>query len=173
MAKSLLPSRNLPFMDRIYFEPMSGCWIWGGGWSSAGYGMINQGGISRYAHRVSYEMHKGQIPDGLTIDHLCRNTACCNPDHLEAVTMGVNIRRGTAPCAVNAHKTHCPKGHPLVDGNVDRKMGKFGPKRECSTCRRARIRAVYTNMDPIEKAAYIAIQADRKRRKREEKRGAA
>jgi len=75
-----------------------------------------------------------QIPTGLTIDHLCRNTSCGNPDHLEAVPGGVNTLRGYSPPARNARKAHCPHGHPLSDGNLYRYPN---PKdwRECRQCR--------------------------------------
>lgn len=70
----------------------TGCWIWRAGMGAAGYGMNN----SRAAHRVMYERHKGPIPDGLVLDHLCRNPPCVNPDHLEPVTPGENTRRGNS-----------------------------------------------------------------------------
>lgn len=75
-----------------------GCWIWIGYVAPNGYGYINVGkGIPRRVHRVSYEHFVGPIPDGLTIDHLCANVLCVNPDHLEAVTLQENKRRGGKP----------------------------------------------------------------------------
>lgn len=68
----------------------------------------------KYAHRAAYEAAYGPIPKGLVIDHLCRNTECCNPEHLEAVTQRVNALRGTSRPAVNARKETCPKGHPFT-----------------------------------------------------------
>lgn len=65
------------------------------------------------AHRVAYELCIGPIPTGLTIDHLCRNTRCVNPKHLEAVTLRENILRGTGPTAHNAAKSACRRGHPF------------------------------------------------------------
>ena len=107
------------------------CWIWNGGRSHKGYGMIN--GVSRrgdrqalYAHRVVYEALVGPIPDGLTIDHLCRNRACMNPAHMEPVTSRENTLRGFGPGAICARATHCLRGHPY-----DRK-GKRN--RWCSIC---------------------------------------
>lgn len=70
------------------------------------------------AHRLSYEAHKGKIPKGLTIDHLCRNTICINPEHLEAVTNKENVLRGISFSAINAKKTHCLKGHPFSGKNL-------------------------------------------------------
>jgi hypothetical protein len=73
-----------------------GCWIWTSE-TVKGYGRFKRGDRSRImAHRYSYELEHGSIPEGLTIDHLCRTTLCVRPDHLEPVTMQENIRRGLA-----------------------------------------------------------------------------
>lgn len=90
-----MPYLPRPF-DHFYIpEPNSGCWLWiGSERESGGYGFIVRNGRSTAAHRVSYEMAKGPIPEGLVIDHLCRVHCCVNPDHLEAVTQLVNVRRG-------------------------------------------------------------------------------
>ena len=82
--------------DKISPEPMSGCWLWEGGWSSRGYGVFWVEEFQIKAHKATYIMTKGAIPKGLELDHLCRNRCCCNPDHLEAVTHLVNVRRGNA-----------------------------------------------------------------------------
>lgn len=95
-------------------DASSGCWEWTGSMHAAGYGLFRD----RLAHRISYEVHVGSIPEGLTIDHLCRNRRCVNPLHLEAVTIAVNVLRGESPPARNARKTHCPKGHPYDDENT-------------------------------------------------------
>jgi hypothetical protein len=70
------------------------CLIWPGGCTSDGYGETFVNGRVVYVHRIAYEGAFGPIPDGFEIDHLCRNRACCNPAHLEAVTRAVNTRRG-------------------------------------------------------------------------------
>jgi len=72
----------------------TGCWDWKMRKSTAGYGLLTRGGRTLQAHRVLYERHVGPIPDGLEIDHLCRNRGCVNPSHLEAVTRSTNLRRG-------------------------------------------------------------------------------
>ncbi len=88
-----LSSRYIP-------EPNSGCWLWLGELNSAGYGRISQGNnkigkrVRSLAHRVSYELAKGPVPEGFDLDHLCRVPCCINPDHLEPVTRSENNRRG-------------------------------------------------------------------------------
>lgn len=97
-----------------YIQRESGCWEWQGAKGPLGYGRwMPKGGKMSLAHRVMYERHKGPIPAGLSLDHLCRNPSCVNPDHLEAVTHRENCLRGIAPVAVNAVKTHCANGHPF------------------------------------------------------------
>lgn len=113
------------------------CWNWIGSINRGGYGVFTFGGRSGkklYGHRASYELHKGNIPDGLEIDHLCRNRKCVNPDHLEAVTRQVNTKRGIGPSIlgkINASKTHCKHGHEFTPENtIIRKTGG----RRCRQC---------------------------------------
>ncbi len=109
-------------------EALTGCWLWYGA-TGDGYGLF---GVKRRlvkAHRFSYEKHRGAIPKGMVLDHLCRNRSCVNPDHLEVVTFKENVLRGIGPTAINAAKTHCPLGHEYhrrADGN-----------RRCRTCKNA------------------------------------
>ena len=72
----------------------TGCWVWQRGRDSKGYGMTKRAGKATVAHRMVYERHVGRIPDGLQLDHLCRNRSCVNPAHLEPVTAAVNCQRG-------------------------------------------------------------------------------
>ncbi len=112
------------------------CWRWLGKPHESGYGRISPApGLTVYAHRYSYELLVHRIPVDLQIDHLCRNTMCVKPDHLEPVTQRVNQLRGEGPAAVNARKTHCPKGHPLAGEHLYSHTTRIGgPGRRCRTC---------------------------------------
>lgn len=110
------------------------CWIWQGPLNAAGYGYVTIDGKRQYVHRKAYETAKGEIPPGKHIDHLCRNRACMNDLHLEAVDPSVNVLRGIGPSAVNSRRTHCINGHELSGDNVRfRKRGER-IKRECRRC---------------------------------------
>ena|SRR6266850_7225626 len=117
------------------------CWVWQGALNKEGYARIRVPGfISKWAiHRASYEVFVGPIPDGLTIDHLCRNPPCINPEHLEPVSMEVNIRRGFGIGMVNQAKTTCHNGHPYVEGSyILEQLGDGKTGRRCVICRRKR-----------------------------------
>lgn len=86
-----------------------------------------------YVHRVAWETLRGPIPDGMQLDHLCRQRACWNPDHLEPVSPRENVLRGVGITAMNAKKTHCPQGHPYDDANTG--ITSTG-KRRCRACGR-------------------------------------
>lgn len=110
-------------------EPNSGCWIWMGNIDPRGYGRVMLHRISIFTHRLMYELIKGSIPESLVLDHLCRNPSCCNPDHLEPVTIGENLRRGE--CGKYQLKiTHCPQGHPYNEANTYFN----GKSRACRKC---------------------------------------
>lgn len=109
------------------------CWLWTAGLNN-GYGTIYGGRRSPLrAHRVAYELLVGPIPDGLTLDHLCRNRRCVNPAHLEPVSNRENILRGESFSAEQARRTHCPSGHPLEGDNLRPDQSKQG-KRACRLC---------------------------------------
>lgn len=101
---------------RVEDEP-GGCWIWPGS-KSVGYGLVLWRGKMKGTHVICYEHFVGPIPEGLELDHLCRHTDCCNPDHLEPVTGRVNTLRGVGPTAINARKTHCVNGHEFTEENT-------------------------------------------------------
>lgn len=110
-------------------EP-DGCLIWSASKCHLGYGRMSVAGRSAKAHRVSYELLVGPIPEGLVIDHLCRNRACVNPNHLEAVTQKVSVHRGGGVAAIKARKTRCHVGHPLAGDNL--RIDSYG--RHCRAC---------------------------------------
>jgi hypothetical protein len=122
------------FRPKFWPDFVSGCWVWINGLYDRRdfYGAFYIGGKMRRAHAVSYEHHKGPIADGLEIDHLCRNTLCVNPDHLEAVPHVVNVGRGNAGVYLS-ERTHCPAEHPYAGDNLMISNGR----RYCRICHRA------------------------------------
>lgn len=98
-AIDLTPVEQRRFEAKI--NKTDSCWLWIGGKQAAGYGSFGVRGSGKLAHRVSYELHRGAIPDGLHLDHLCRVKSCVNPDHLEPVTPRENVRRA-APYRVKS-----------------------------------------------------------------------
>lgn len=132
-------------------EKTDGCWLWKRPSSRDGYGRYAVAGRVVGVHRFAYEICVGPIPDGLVIDHVCHNEdpncaggpdcphrKCVNPAHLAAVTPGENALSGKSLWAVNARKTHCPKGHPYTTENtVIREIGGTS-HRFCRACEKAR-----------------------------------
>jgi hypothetical protein len=129
--------------DRFWakVEPTGFCWNWVAGKTTAGYGSFSlgkeHGGKIDYAHRVSYELLVGPIPEGLHLDHLCRNRGCVNPDHLEPVTCKTNVQR--SPTVGRHRAAECKRGHPLTGENV--RIRKNG-ERWCLECSRLRRRGL-------------------------------
>lgn len=113
----------------------SGCWTWTASLGPGGYGQfcLRRGVLVR-AHRWSYEAMVGPIPVGLVLDHLCRNRACVNPDHLDPVPNRVNLLRGTGFAATRAAQTKCRAGHPFDQANT---YVKANGSRNCRACKQA------------------------------------
>lgn len=109
------------------------CWEWRAYRSADGYGRFN---ATRHrpenAHRIAYRLTVGPIPDGLQLDHLCRNRACVNPQHLEPVTVRDNVLRGVSTAASRARQTHCKRGHELSGANLRIDGRGF---RRCNACK--------------------------------------
>jgi hypothetical protein len=105
------------------------CWLWTATLNNQGYGEFGSLGL---AHRFAYELLVGPIPEGLTLDHLCRQPACVRPDHLEPVTHRENVRRGEGWSGRNARKTHCPQGHAYDEANTR----WYHNQRNCRACDR-------------------------------------
>jgi hypothetical protein len=141
-----ISSRNLchKLLEKVSLgtvRPASGCWKWIGTLLPNGYAQIAIGGRRKeYIHRLVYTLTYGPIPEGLQLDHLCRNRACCRPDHLQAVSCRENLLRGETMAAKNAIKTACVNGHPYGDTNLylepyRARSGEVRYGRRCRTCR--------------------------------------
>ncbi len=126
---SWLLKKGTPLLER-FTRPDDGCWEWLGGRNSWGYGVSYENHRAQPAHRVVYERLVGPIPEGLELDHLCRNRACCNPGHLEPVTRQENLRR----CAAGVLKTRCRNNHELAGNTVIDANGW----RRCTACAEAK-----------------------------------
>jgi hypothetical protein len=136
---------RIPAPERFWakVDKSDGCWIWRGGANGEGYGLFSGGpGPDRktvIAHRYAWTLLKGEIPDGLHLDHLCRVRRCVRPEHLEPVTPSENLRRAWANPNHGSRRarSHCPNGHPYEAGNVYISRGA----RICKTCSNARGKA--------------------------------
>ena len=135
------------------------CWTWTAA-KRDGYGRVGINNRVYQAHRISYGLVVGPIPDGLHLDHLCRNPSCVNPLHLEPVTQRINTLRGVAPTAHNARKTHCKHGHEFTEENTY--LSPMG--RHCKTCRLATKRRHYAN--PEKRARFLARLSQRRKESR-------
>ena len=117
----------------------SRCWLWTGGVTPAGYGRVKWDHADVTVHRLTWEWKNGPIPDGLQLDHLCRNRRCVRPSHLEPVTCRENLRRGNGWAGRNAQKTHCKYGHEFTDENIYYPPTRPN-QRNCRACNRLNCR---------------------------------
>jgi len=156
MPRKRLPATLTELYQRTVLAPRTGCLVWDGRMNLEGYGQI---GLSRLhaaelgrgqtvlVHRLAWELAKKLVPEGMQLDHLCRNRACINVAHLEVVTPSENVRRGLGPAMSalrlkaqrarerEAYKMHCKHGHTLSDDNVYTDPRGF---RSCRICQRIR-----------------------------------
>lgn len=129
------------FISHIQFGAGDECNVWMGSYLQNGYGRFYAYGKVRRAHRIAYELILGRIPDGLTVDHLCRRRNCVNVMHMELVPPGVNALRGMSPPARFKRATHCGRGHEF---NVENTLRVGLTNRKCRACKRIKERRYRT-----------------------------
>ena len=139
MSKAIPPSMPQDLLwSKVSVRQLHQCWPWLGS-TSLGYGQMMYQGVSRGAHRYAYVLIRGPIPDGLEIDHLCRDRACCNPWHLEVVTKAENVKRAV-PYRPTSLRTvvdgvpYCSNGHAVVGDNAAPNP-RSKPGRQLYSCR--------------------------------------
>ena len=135
-AHSTRSVRGLDPIERFWshLDATGDCWEWTG-CRRDGYGLVWWLCSMRSAHRIAYELLVEPIPDRFTIDHLCRNRGCLNPDHMEVVSIRVNTLRGYGRTAMQARRIHCPQGHVYDSPNIYRPRSG---SRQCRACKRLR-----------------------------------
>jgi len=131
------------FFAKVQIDDPNGCWLWTAFKDPLGYGRFQIFGLPQLSHRISYMAVRGPIPEGLELDHLCRNPPCCNPAHLEAVTRRENLLRSPITFSgINVVKTHCKRGHPLSGENLY--VPPNNPTyRGCRSCRSEAMKRFY------------------------------
>lgn len=132
---AMRPTTEERFWAKVDKNHITGCWVWVGH-KRDGYGVFSyggRGGVRINAHRYAYQEIIGEIPNGLVLDHLCRQRDCVNPDHLEPVTRKENVLRGFSLSAMQSRQKNCNRGHPLSGDNLY--ITPRG-KRQCRSCRK-------------------------------------
>lgn len=128
---------RIRILGGIREDAETGCWNWVHRLDDEGYAQTQFMGVNMKAHRAVYILFRGAIP-AETLDHLCRNRACVNPEHLDPVSMRENTLRGDTAAARNAAKTHCPQGHEYSPENTYITLTPHGGRR-CRICTREHI----------------------------------
>ena len=121
------------FWSRV--QKTDSCWLWSAGVNKDGYGCVHRRPKRWLAHVYAYTLTRGLVPEGLTLDHLCRVRNCVNPDHLEPVTLRENILRGENQAAINVRATRCVNGHEFTAANTRTSRRGW---RICIACKRKR-----------------------------------
>jgi len=116
----------------IFIRGLDECWEWPQKTNRNGYGIVRVGRKTFMVHKLMYPMG-WEMEEGEVLDHKCRNRLCCNPRHLELVSVRENTLRGEGPTAQNARKTECPRGHKYDAQNT--KIRPCG-RRQCLACSR-------------------------------------
>lgn len=130
------------FAERYTINPITGCWNWMGSINGKGYAYLwvpdeirNEKrpgkGRTLQAYRLGWVWKYGPVPRGSDLHHICQNTICVNPDHLEVITRSDHMRKADTICGKNLLKTQCPKGHPY-----DKENTYTPPNRKARFCRR-------------------------------------
>ena len=132
------PTLQEKFWNRVDKAGPNECWLWTGAITQKGYGSFSAGRQPMPAHRFSYHLHNPDMDHSLVVDHICRNRACVNPNHLRLTTNRENVLCGVGPSASNARKTHCPRGHAYVGQNIQTNRSGERICKECRRIRRAR-----------------------------------
>lgn len=147
------------FRNKYEVDPATGCWNWTDN-ARSGYGFLLVDRRKVMAHRFSYELHIGAIPEGMQLDHLCRNKLCVNPEHLEPVTQHENILRSDNLAARWARRTECHVcGGPLEER---------GDRRICRACERRRAAAWReANRERVREISRAATRRYRERKKQQ------
>lgn len=134
--------------------PVTGHWFWYGSINQQGYGYARIHGDRYQAHRLVFEMVHGRIPAGMELDHVCRERACVNPDHLEPVTHAENLRRGLSPIALNSWGSQtCKRGHSEWLRNSN-------GRRQCAVCSRERARKYWPTSVTRRKRLARAVEGE-------------